>query len=124
MEKVFSHDEILKKLSKEHEIFKLSGHIHDTSKKYGITGHKGIIGIISTITKPFCAGCNRLRLTADGKLKNCLFSKNETDILSPFRKGEDIIRLIISDLKLKSADRGGQFSGDKSENRDMVSIGG
>jgi len=128
-EKVFSHDEILNKIINEYEIFKLPDEIHDTSKKYGITGHAGVIGIISTITKPFCDGCNRLRLTADGKIKNCLFSKGETDILSTFRKGDDIIPMIISDLKLKFAERGGQFDGEEFdakdfENRSMISIGG
>lgn len=126
MEKVFSHDEILKKISREFENFKLPDDVHDTSKKFGITGHKGIIGIISTITKPFCGGCNRLRLTADGKLKNCLFSKDETDLLSALRNGRDIEPLIISNLISKRSERGGQFEKNEKEiiNRSMVSIGG
>lgn len=128
-DQVFSHDEILEEIKNQYDIIKLPDDIHDTSKKYSIKGHVGTIGIISTITKPFCNGCNRLRLTADGKIKNCLFSKMETDLLTPFRNGEDIIPMIVSNLNLKKAERGGQFDGNEIknniiENRSMVSIGG
>ncbi|MBK8981195.1 MAG: GTP 3',8-cyclase MoaA [Ignavibacteria bacterium] len=122
--KVYSHDEILDNIRSKYNIFKLHDEQNDTSKKYGITGHAGSIGIISTITKPFCSGCNRLRLTSDGKLKNCLFSKGETDLLTAFRKGEDIKHLIISGLTEKEFERGGQFESENIENRSMVNIGG
>jgi len=122
--KVYSHDEILDNIRSRYNIYKLQDEPNDTSKKYGITGHAGSIGIISTITKPFCGGCNRLRLTSDGKLKNCLFSKGETDLLTSFRKGEDIKQLIISGLTEKEFERGGQFESENIENRSMVNIGG
>lgn len=122
--KVYSHDEIVENIGSKYNIFKIPDEPNDTSKKYGINGHAGSIGIISTITKPFCGGCNRLRLTADGKLKNCLFSKGETDLLSAYRKGEEIKQLIISGLSEKEFERGGQFESGKIENRSMVNIGG
>lgn len=123
-EKVFSHDEILEKIGDEFDYYKIPDDVHDTSKKYGIEGHAGIIGIISTVTKPFCGECNRLRLTADGKLKNCLFSQGETDLLTAFRKGLDIEDLIRSGLSEKRSERGGQFDNENMINRSMISIGG
>jgi cyclic pyranopterin phosphate synthase len=48
---------------------------------------KGEIGIIPTVSEPFCASCNRIRLTADGKLRHCLFAVQETDLKSPMRAG-------------------------------------
>ena len=49
-----------------------------TARNYKIKNYKGSFGIISTVTNPFCDACNRIRLTANGKLKNCLFSTGET----------------------------------------------
>ena len=123
-EKVFSHDDILDLVNTKYRFQKLPDLITDTSKKFKVEGHTGTFGIISTITKPFCSGCNRLRLTSDGKLKNCLFSKVETDLLTPLRNNEDIIPLIYSCLKDKKEERGGQFNSGKIINRSMVSIGG
>jgi len=72
-----------------------------------------------------------MRLTADGRMKNCLFSKNETDILSAFRRGEDIVPLILGNVQDKALERGGQFVEDFHqlhavgiENRSMIAIGG
>src|SRR5262249_27528742 len=48
---------------------------------------KGRIGIIASISRPFCASCNRIRLTADGKLRNCLFALDEVDVKTPLRAG-------------------------------------
>lgn len=53
------------------------------------------------MTLPFCGDCNRLRLTADGRMKNCLFSKGEIDLLTPYRNGGDIEELIFKSLKDK-----------------------
>jgi GTP 3',8-cyclase len=47
------------------------------------------VGIIASVTRPFCQHCNRLRLTADGKLRNCLFSNDETDVRSLLRPAFD-----------------------------------
>ena len=56
----------------------------------------GRIGIIASVSRPFCTNCNRLRLTADGKLRNCLFALNETDIKPTLRElnVEQLQRLI------------------------------
>jgi cyclic pyranopterin phosphate synthase len=83
------------------------------------------------MSAPFCGDCNRMRLTADGKMKNCLFSQTETDLLNPFRNGEDIVPLIYQSIRDKKKALGGQFTTDlskveasKIENRSMITIGG
>jgi len=104
---------------------------HDTAKAYQVPGHAGTFAVISTMTSPFCSGCNRIRLTADGKLKNCLFSREETDLLTAFRNGNDIRPLIFQNIKSKAKELGGQFSTDFEHlhaedinNRSMITIGG
>lgn len=123
-EKVFSYNDILNLVSTKYDFEKIGDRIHDTSRKFRAAGHLGIFGIISTITKPFCNECNRLRLTSDGRLKNCLFSRNEIDLLTPLRNNQDIVSLIHSSLMEKKEERGGQFDSAEIINRSMVSIGG
>ena len=83
------------------------------------------------MTDHFCASCNRLRLTADGKMKNCLFSKGELDILTSLRQGKDIEGLIRSCLLQKHFKHGGiqniqkiQEGGAELSERSMILIGG
>ena len=83
------------------------------------------------MSEPFCSGCNRIRLTADGKLKNCLFSKKETDLLTPLRNGEDILPIIESAIWSKAKTQGGQLNEQFEkintsiiQNRSMINIGG
>ena len=67
------------------------------AKYYRFPGAKGTIGFISPVTECFCQACNRMRLTADGKLRPCLFSDDEIDLRGPLRQGAtvgDIKRLI------------------------------
>lgn len=59
------------------------------SRNFHLNGGKGIIGFISAVSHSFCYHCNRLRLTAVGKLKPCLFSKTEIDLKGPMRHGAD-----------------------------------
>lgn len=124
-----SEAEILEIISSRFgEIQKLENPKHSTSSNFKVNGHQGDFGIISTITNPFCSDCNRLRLTADGKMKNCLFANSETDLLKPFRKGENLDTLILAAIKQKKFSRDGMELKMDSEqfeqNRTMTSIGG
>ena len=130
-EKVFTLQQILETVSSEFDILPLEKEKHETAKKYIIPGHKGTFAVISTMSAPFCSDCNRMRLTADGKMKNCLFSQSETDLLTPFRNKEDILPLIYQSILDKKKALGGQFTTDtehidttKINNRSMISIGG
>ena len=102
-----------------------------TARNFRIEGFMGSFGIISSVTNPFCDSCNRIRLTADGKLKNCLFSNEETNLLKAFREGEKLEQLIDAALNKKKAVRAGMTDFDQltnpdlhSNNRSMIAIGG
>jgi cyclic pyranopterin phosphate synthase len=62
---------------------------HATARVYRFKDGHGKIGFINPVSEPFCDDCNRVRLTADGRLRTCLFSLNETDLRTPMRSGAD-----------------------------------
>jgi molybdenum cofactor biosynthesis protein A len=113
------------------QITKLEDKKHDTAKKYQVPGFAGTFAFITTMSEHFCGDCNRIRLTADGKIKNCLFGKEELDLLGALRKGEDVESLIRLSISRKHQALGGQFTADyqnadpdKIDNRSMINIGG
>ncbi len=134
MKKMVSYAEIMKLVNRhysEENVERLQDAENDTSKNYRIKGFKGSFAIISSVTNPFCDSCNRLRLTADGKLKNCLFSATESDILTPLRDGKSIEPIIQKAILGKYKIRGGMDTLEKlqepklhSQNRSMITIGG
>jgi cyclic pyranopterin phosphate synthase len=68
---------------------------HNPAEEYRYTDGQGTLGIIASVSRPFCGSCNRLRITAEGNLRNCLFALDETDLKTPLRSGacdEDIER--------------------------------
>lgn len=124
-----SQEEILKTVKEEFGVVEpLDNPRHSTSVNFRVKDHLGSFGIVSTITNPFCADCNRIRLTADGKMKNCLFANSETDLLTSFRQGKPIDDLIISAIQNKKYSRDGMDLKMDAEhyehNRSMISIGG
>ncbi|MHA7129819.1 GTP 3',8-cyclase MoaA [Algoriphagus namhaensis] len=132
-EKTVSLREILDLLESNYSadrILRLQDAPNDTAKNYQIQGFKGQFGIISTVTNPFCDSCNRIRLTANGQLKNCLFSQTESDLLNPYREGKSILPIIQKAVGKKFAMRGGlsspeQFNDpEQHHNRSMITIGG
>jgi cyclic pyranopterin phosphate synthase len=90
-------------------------------------GAPGVMGFIDSVTAPFCSTCNRIRLTADGKLRTCLFSLREHDLLGPLRSGASdeelagILRSAVAQKELKHHITDGLFV--KPE-RTMSQIGG
>jgi cyclic pyranopterin phosphate synthase len=60
---------------------------HNPSRPYRVRNGKGTIGFISSVSAPFCEGCDRMRLTSDGKLHLCLLRDDEVDLLTPLRAG-------------------------------------
>ena len=102
-----------------------------TSRNYRVDGYVGTFGVISTVSNPFCDSCNRIRLTADGKVKNCLFSAEESDLLTQLRNGDDIRPVIRAAVASKKEKLAGMDSFETeqgkeifSKNRSMISIGG
>ncbi|MDR7211114.1 GTP 3',8-cyclase MoaA [Flavobacterium piscis] len=132
--KMVSQNEILSQVEAcftSDTIQKLEDEKNFTARTYKIKGFQGDFGIISSITNPFCDGCNRIRLTANGKIKNCLFSNSETDLLTAFRNGESITELISASIKNKKKIRSGMVTISEMDdpklhfdNRSMIAIGG
>jgi cyclic pyranopterin phosphate synthase len=132
--KLVSYAEIMETIQSEYaltEMERLTDAPNDTAKNFKIKAYLGSFAVISSVTNPFCSTCNRIRLTADGKLKNCLFSNSETSLLETLRAGESIIPLIQKNLLSKKAVRGGMDDDLKfqnpdlfSKNRSMIAIGG
>lgn len=133
-EKLVSYAEILSQVNafySEQNVVRTQDKPNDTAKNHKIESYKGSFSVISSVTNPFCSTCNRIRLTADGKLKNCLFSNTETSLLDTLRAGESIEPLIFQNIKSKHAMRGGMDDDTKfqnpllfSQNRSMIKIGG
>ena len=132
--KLVSYAEILETIQQTYshqEMERLTDAPNDTAKNFKIKSFQGSFAIISSVTNPFCSTCNRIRLTADGKLKNCLFSNSETSLLDALRAGESILPFIHENLRAKKAVRGGMDDDLKfqnpelfSKNRSMIAIGG
>lgn len=132
--KMVSQKEILSQVTNhflESHLEKLEDEKNLTAREFKIKNYIGSFGIISSITNPFCDGCNRIRLTANGKIKNCLFSNSETDLLTPHRNGEALENIITSAIKNKKKMRAGMNTiADvdnpvlNQDNRSMIAIGG
>ncbi|SIT27347.1 cyclic pyranopterin phosphate synthase [Filimonas lacunae] len=130
-EQVYTCQGILAQIQQQYILMPAVDSAGNTAQTYTLPGHQGTVGVISTISQPFCSTCNRIRLTADGKMKNCLFSAGETDLLTALREGRDVASLIQQNLLGKAAERGGQFTAMPAQlnvatlqNRSMIAIGG
>jgi len=105
-----------------------SGEIHDSSaRQYRIEGFLGSVGFITSLSDSFCAGCNRLRLTADGRLKTCLFYPAEVSLVDPLRAGAsdaEVAAVITRAVKAKPRDHPRLEELISSTERSMIEIGG
>lgn len=84
---------------------------NDTSKAYKVKNFKGQIGFITSMTEHFCGSCNRLRITADGNLKVCLFGNKEISLKDAIRSNcskDDLLALIESAVKRKQKQHAGK----------------
>jgi len=80
--------EILQRIRARHELEPVTpAHASETARRWRFADGRGELGIIAPVTEPFCGHCNRLRLTADGKLRTCLFSLHEHDVKGALRDG-------------------------------------
>ncbi len=98
----------------------------DPSRPFRIPGSMGTLGFISSVTEPFCQGCGRVRLTADGKLRLCLLRDDEVDLLTPLRAGASFaeLRTLMQDGAFHKPWGHGLAKGLFAENRVMNQIGG
>jgi cyclic pyranopterin phosphate synthase len=104
---VLTGDELRRIIERVHPLEELPREPHSTARVYRFADGSGEIGFVNPVSEPFCADCNRIRLTADGKLRTCLFSMHETDLREPLRGGvsddelEQIVRSAVWRKELK-----------------------
>ena len=127
-EQMITADEILRKLSTE---FTLTPHSAERgsapAERWLVDGGPGTVGVIGSVTRPFCSTCDRTRLTADGQLRACLFSQTETDLRAPMRAGasdDELARLWRETMWAKTAGHGMDSEGFAQPSRPMSAIGG
>jgi cyclic pyranopterin phosphate synthase len=80
-------DETLELLSASHRLTALDGRGSAPAERYLVDDGPHVIGIIGSVTRPFCGDCDRVRLTADGQVRDCLFARDESDLRSALRAG-------------------------------------
>jgi len=108
------------------ELEPLEAPLGDPARVYRLPGSIGTIGFISPVSQPFCSFCNRIRLTADGKLRLCLLRNDEVDVRDILRSGgseDDLIEQIRYGVWRKPWGHG-LAEGDRNTGRGMSQIGG
>jgi len=101
--------------------------VHETAKVFQVDGFAGTVGFIASMTNAFCGGCNRVRLTADGHLKVCLFGKEEISLKDAMRRGGsdlELCQMIVDAVRKKKKQHAGAINISKDSNRPMILIGG
>lgn len=128
VKKLVPYSEMLDTVMKQFRSLKrVQDHPTDTAKNFTIEGHEGRVSFITSMTEHFCAGCNRLRLLADGNFKVCLFGPSEISLRDPLRRGaedHELREIIGAAVKRKKASHAGMFDIAKTANRPMIHIGG
>ena len=117
MEKVIPANEILESINSEYPIEPLSPTYRgEVAKRWKYRDGSGEIGIISSVTEPFCGSCNRARLTAEGKIYTCLFATSGFDLREHIRNGADVEQLteIIGNLWRSRNDRYSELRSEQS----------
>ena len=120
-------EEILDRLAAGHELTPEPGRGSAPAETWLVDGGPGRVGVIASVTRPFCAACDRLRLTADGQVRNCLFAREESDLRAPLRAGasdDELAARIVSSVAAKRAGHGIDDPGFLQPQRPMSAIGG
>ncbi|MFK7846573.1 MAG: GTP 3',8-cyclase MoaA [Rhodothermales bacterium] len=123
-----SYTDMIKQIEEVHPTLeRLQDGPNDTSKTYQVPGFVGRVGFITSMSEQFCGSCNRLRMTADGNLKVCLFGKAEVSLRDAIRAGstdDELRKIIHGAVHRKKAAHAGMYNLAEMENRPMILIGG
>ena len=92
-DQVLSGTEIRELIARRWPLVEIPAGPSSTSRRYRFADGSGEIGFINPVSEPFCSSCDRIRLTADGRLRTCLFSQGEWDLRGPMREGVDDTQL-------------------------------
>lgn len=121
-------DEIFAKLAEEFELTAAEEPRGSApAELFTVDGGSAKVGVIASVTRPFCGDCDRVRLTADGQVRNCLFARTESDLLTPLRAGSDDEELAarwIAAVRGKAAGHGIDDPRFLQPDRPMSAIGG
>ena len=130
-DQVVTYKQMLAKIEERFDIEKLTDKPNATAKSYRVKDGLGTFAVISTVSQPFCSSCNRMRITAEGKMRNCLFSRGETDLLTALREGQDVRAIIQENILGKHKALGGLPPFEEADRmkaelsgRSMIKIGG
>ncbi|HRC41615.1 MAG TPA: GTP 3',8-cyclase MoaA [Tetrasphaera sp.] len=120
-------DEIRAELGKRYVLTPLGGRGSAPAERFRVGDGPHTVGIIASVSAPFCAACDRVRLTADGQLRNCLFSQGESDLRGPLRAGAsdaDLEAIVRGEMWRKAAGHGVGRPDFRQPDRPMSAIGG
>ena len=124
---VLSGREIRRMIHAVHPLEEVPREPSATARVFRFRDGEGQIGFVNPVSEPFCAECNRIRLTADGKLRTCLFSLHETDLREPLRGGasdEELVQTIREAVWRKELKHHIGEPGFRQPGRTMSAIGG
>ncbi len=119
--------QILSSLGEAFTLTEVPGRGSSPAQEWLVDGGPATVGVVASVTRPFCGACDRLRLTSDGQLRSCLFARDETDVRTPLRAGADddeIAGLVQACLAGKKAGHGIDDPEFLQPDRPMSSIGG
>ncbi|GAA2068921.1 GTP 3',8-cyclase MoaA [Aeromicrobium halocynthiae] len=126
-EAMVTADETLALLSAHVDLRPQAGRGSAPAERFLVDGGPGTVGIIGSVTRPFCGDCNRVRLTADGQVRNCLFAREESDLRAALRAGasdEEIARRWVAAMSTKLPGHGIDDPSFLQPTRPMSAIGG
>lgn len=122
-----SQAEILERLAERFVLTPVAERGSAPAERFLVDGGPATVGVIASVTAPFCAACDRVRLTADGQLRNCLFSRTEVDLRGPLRAGAtdaELADLVVREMWAKKAGHGIDRPDFVQPERPMSAIGG
>ena len=127
-DKVLFGHEIIDLIKENYELVPIDNSLEiGPASEYNFADGQGKVGIITAVSNPFCDHCNRIRMTADGKLRTCLFSTNETDLKKLIRTGatdENIIDALNQAVLIKEPGHKINLDDFERPTRAMHAIGG
>jgi GTP 3',8-cyclase len=125
--RMVSQAEVLERLGERFRLTPVPERGSAPAELFLVDGGPATVGVIASVSAPFCGSCDRVRLTADGQLRNCLFARREVDLRGPLREGAsdtELADLVIGEMWAKKAGHGIDRPDFEQPQRPMSAIGG
>jgi cyclic pyranopterin phosphate synthase len=120
-------DEILARLGERWTLTPVEVRGSAPAEQFLVDGGPATVGVVGSVSRPFCGACDRLRLTADGQVRNCLFAREESDLRAPLRAGasdDELAERLQAAVAIKKKGHGIGEPGFVQPDRPMSAIGG